>query len=104
VAIGIALDSAYSVEAGLLESHAFDEICRLFSDIGLSCTHELLGQSGTDGRLLVMTGLEEFRQHLGGQLTVTMLEALGSGVEVHEISETLLQRSVDRLLQWRDAA
>jgi 3-dehydroquinate synthase len=104
VAIGIALDSAYSVEAGLLESHAFDEICRLFSDIGLACTHELLGQSGTDGRLLVMTGLEEFRQHLGGQLTVTMLEALGAGVEVHEISETLLQRSVDRLLQWRDAA
>ena len=104
VAIGIALDSAYSVEAGLLGVEDFDTICGLFEELGLACTHELLSENGDDGRLLVQTGLEEFRQHLGGELTVTMLTALGTGVEIHEVCEHRLQRSVERLMQWRKAA
>jgi 3-dehydroquinate synthase len=104
VAIGIALDSAYSVEAGLLGVEDFNTICGLFEELGLACTHELLSENGDDGRLLVQTGLEEFRQHLGGELTVTMLTALGTGVEIHEVCEHRLQRSVERLMQWRKAA
>jgi len=104
VAIGIALDSAYSVEAEFLPAEDFDTICNLFEDLGLACTHDLLGQSGDDGRLLIQTGLEEFRQHLGGELTVTMLTSIGTGIEIHQISDHLLQRSVARLLQRRQAA
>ncbi len=104
VAIGIALDSCYSVEAGLLPEEALETICGLFDDVGLACTHDLLEASGVDGRLLIVAGLEEFRQHLGGELTVTMLRKLGEGVEVHEIDEGLLLRSIDRLMRRARAA
>jgi 3-dehydroquinate synthase len=104
VAIGIALDSAYSVESGLLASEDFDSICRLFDDLGLACTHELLGHSGPDGRLLIEVGLEEFRQHLGGELTVTMIEGVGLGVEINAVCNQQLQRSISRLMKWRRAA
>jgi hypothetical protein len=42
-------------------------------------------------------GLQEFQDHLGGQLTITLLEALGKGVEVHEINFDIVKRSVDYL-------
>ena len=31
----------------------------------------------------VLRGLEEFREHLGGDLTITLLKEIGVGVEVH---------------------
>ena len=104
VAIGIALDSSYSVEAGWLSATHFERICRLFFVLGFECAHPLLQEAGPDGRLLIQEGLEEFRQHLGGELTVTMLKDIGHGVEVNEVSDALLIRSVSRLFQWRHAA
>ncbi len=44
------------------------------------CTHDS-GQS-----LLLLDGLEEFREHLGGQLAITLLKGLGQGFEVHEMN------------------
>ncbi|MNW01508.1 3-dehydroquinate synthase [compost metagenome] len=38
----------------------------------------------------VLKGLAEFREHLGGKLTITLLTDLGTGKEVHEISPQLL--------------
>jgi 3-dehydroquinate synthase len=39
-------------------------------------------------------GLEEFRQHLGGQLTITLLEGIGRPIDVHEMSCSLVEESV----------
>jgi 3-dehydroquinate synthase len=50
--------------------------------------HELFA----DTRRL-LAGLEEFREHLGGQLTVTMLRAIGHGFEVHELDADLVRRA-----------
>ena len=36
VAIGIALDCAYSVESGLLDELALDTVCDLFETVGLA--------------------------------------------------------------------
>ncbi|MEE2789955.1 MAG: 3-dehydroquinate synthase [Myxococcota bacterium] len=104
VAIGMALDARYSVECGLLEDDDFQIICRLLATLGFDCTHELLGTNGPDGRLMVLSGLEEFRQHLGGELTVTLLTGLGEKIEVNEIDEALLIRSVDYLAMHVQAA
>jgi 3-dehydroquinate synthase len=38
-----------------------------------------------DHQPVVLKGLEEFREHLGGPLTLTLLKGIGQGVEVHEI-------------------
>ena len=45
----------------------------------------------------LFAGLEEFRQHLGGRLTVTMLEAVGQPIDVHEIDHELMKVAIDRV-------
>ena len=104
VAIGMALDSRYSVECGLLKEEDFQTILTLLFTLGFECTHDLLRTSGADGRLMVLAGLEEFRQHLGGELTVTLLTGLGEKVEVNDMDEELLIRSVDYLAMQARAA
>ncbi len=104
VAIGISLDSCYSVECGLLDESSLGTILELFAAVGLEQSHPLLNQASPQGRLLILEGLEEFRQHLGGELTVTMLQSVGRGVEVHEIDPELLVRSVGRLVRYVEAA
>ncbi|MCW5559333.1 MAG: 3-dehydroquinate synthase, partial [Verrucomicrobiae bacterium] len=49
------------------------------------------------GQLLVVNGLEEFREHLGGELTVTLPRELGRGEEVHEMDLPLVVRAIDEL-------
>ena len=85
VAIGIALDVIYSRELGLLDKKSCERILDLLERLGFKLfAHELLNDD-VKGNLLILNGLEEFREHLGGRLTVTLLEAIGCGVEVHEM-------------------
>ena len=41
-----------------------------------------------------MSGLADFQEHLGGELTITLLEAIGRGVEVHVMDHALIERSI----------
>jgi len=50
--------------------------------------------TGSDGTVAVMRGLRDFQEHLGGELTVTLLDGIGLGIEVHEIDEALMERSI----------
>ena len=52
---------------------------------------------GDGGRPAVLAGLEEFREHLGGRLTIMLLERIGSGFEVHELDEAVLLEASDLL-------
>ena len=45
----------------------------------------------------MLDGLAEFREHLGGELTVTLLAAIGHGVEVHEMREPWCVGALDEL-------
>jgi 3-dehydroquinate synthase len=38
----------------------------------------------------VLQGIRDFQEHLGGELTVTLLQDIGIGLEVHEIDEALM--------------
>jgi 3-dehydroquinate synthase len=95
VAIGIALDSRYCVEAGLLAESDAMSIVTLIEQLGLPIWDTALEQRGPYG-LEVLHGLEEFREHLGGELTVTLLEGIGRGREVHAMDLALVQSS----LRW----
>jgi 3-dehydroquinate synthase len=97
VAIGIALDSRYSVEIGLLDEGALDRICAVLQTLGLPIWDEALMRPDANGRLEVLRGLEEFREHLGGELSLTLLCAIGQGVEVHEVEGEALRRALDWL-------
>jgi 3-dehydroquinate synthase len=104
VAIGIALDSRYSYEVGSISEQDFLAIMKLLEGVGLPTQHPLLSATNSKGELLILEGLEEFRQHLGGQLTVTLLNALGQGYETHEMDPKIIQSSVRYLMQAELAA
>lgn len=95
VAIGIALDSVYSSLVGLLPQAASQRIIDTLQAVGLPVFHPLLEGDNTHHPLLA--GLEEFREHLGGRLTVMLLEAIGSGVEVHALTDTLILQAATTL-------
>ncbi|MCL6261373.1 3-dehydroquinate synthase [Aquiflexum sp. TKW24L] len=91
VAIGIALDSTYSYLNGMISQADLMRIINLIKTLGFEIYHpELSGQA-------LLKGLEEFREHLGGELTITLLESLGKGVEVHQMDNDLILKSIDHL-------
>jgi 3-dehydroquinate synthase len=85
VAIGIALDTIYSQKIGLLDGTSAERVLRLLEALGFELYANELFHSDSEGSLLVLAGLEEFREHLGGELTITLLKSIGQGVEVHEM-------------------
>ncbi len=97
VAIGIALDTRYSVLAGLLPEGDEERVIVLLESLGLRIWHPALESRDADGRLSILTGLEEFQEHLGGALTITLLTGLGQGHEVHEIDGKLVHQAMDWL-------
>lgn len=97
VAIGLALDVLYSVEVGLVPSALAERVLAVISGLGLATFHPALDQRDACGRRVVLDGLEEFREHLGGRLNVMMLGEIGRGVDVHELDVEALGRCIDRL-------
>lgn len=96
VALGIALDSRYSAATGLLSAAELARVLAVLDALGLPrWTSGLLEQIGGPSALLV--GLEEFREHLGGELTITLLEAIGHGVEVHAIDRVTMIACIELL-------
>ncbi|SDK99699.1 3-dehydroquinate synthase [Catalinimonas alkaloidigena] len=92
VAIGIALDTVYSHLKGMLTTAERDQVLQLLRTLGFTLYVPELGGDGDEWPLLA--GLQEFREHLGGELTIMLLEQLGKGVEVHEIDETLMKEAI----------
>ena len=96
VAIGMALDSIYSTLSGHLSAQKSERIIQLLLRLGLPITHSLAVADEENSSLLL--GLKEFREHLGGRLTIMLLQDIGSGTEVHEM-DTALIREAARTLQ-----
>jgi len=95
VAIGIALDTVYSVLIGMLPPSDAQRVLTVLQELGLPIFHPLLENTGEVHPLL--SGLEEFREHLGGRLTIMLLKAIGRGVEVHELNEAEVLRAAAAL-------
>ena len=94
VAIGIALDARYSVLAGLLAEGEDERIVVLLETLGLRIWHPALENTGPGGALSVLTGLQEFQEHLGGELTITLLGEIGTGVEIHKMDPDLVRQAI----------
>jgi 3-dehydroquinate synthase len=97
VAIGIALDTIYSHKIGLLDEASAERVLNLLEMLGFELYANELLHSDSEGSLLVLSGLEEFREHLGGDLTITLLKAIGKGIEVHEIRLPKVIESIHEL-------
>lgn len=103
VAIGIAIDARYAAERGWLDEAAVARICVLLERLGFNLWHVTVASRNGDQRRVVMDGLDEFREHLGGELTLTMLTAIGTSIDTSDIDTTLMARAID-WLEYRATA
>ncbi len=94
VAIGVALDARYSVLSGLLQQGEEERICALLEYLGFDLWHPALGKIGTNGEWAILDGLKDFQEHLGGELSVTLLAGIGVGIEVHEIDTDRMRQAI----------
>lgn len=97
VAIGVAIDTVYSVKAGLLAAASLPPVLDLLARLGLPLWDDALTLQRSDGSAVILDGLAEFREHLGGELTVTLLAGIGRGLQVGEISAGLVLESIEWL-------
>ncbi len=93
VSIGMALDACYAVAKGLLEPSARLRLLKLLKALGLPTFDPML-VAEAHGKSLILEGLREFREHLGGSLCVTLLTGIGSGIEVREMNPELIRSSL----------
>lgn len=96
VSIGIALDSLYAMLKGMITQTDLEAILKGLTDCGLPIFSPLL-QRSTRGKLDIFDGIEQFRQHLGGKLCITLPCPLGSKREVHTLDTKLLSNAIDLL-------
>jgi len=97
VAIGIALDVIYSREMRLLNSAAAARILNLLEKLGFKLFADELLNADNANLPAMLSGLEEFREHLGGELSITLLSEIGRGVEVHEMAPRVIATAVAEL-------
>jgi len=97
VAVGIALDCIYARRMEYLDPKSCDRIVKLLLSLGFSLWAGELLHEDDDGQLVVLEGLEEFREHLGGRLTITLLKAIGKGFEVNEMNVPRVLESIREL-------
>ena len=104
VAVGLALDTVYSRRKGFLDTESASRILGVLAGLGLKTYHPALDWTDSMGARRVLGGLDEFREHLGGELTVLLLEGIGKGIDVHEFDLELLNDSIEELRgMWDDA-
>jgi 3-dehydroquinate synthase len=97
VAVGMALDALYANASGLLSDADCQRLLQLLDNLGFNLCPPELSLRDTQGRSPILLGLEEFRQHLGGRLSIPMLCRLGQSVDVHHIDMPLMEQALSRL-------
>jgi 3-dehydroquinate synthase len=97
VAIGIALDVIYSRNLNFLDKKSCERILKLLQQLGFNLFADELLKADANEHLQILTGLEEFREHLGGELTITLLKKIGQGVEVHEMNLPKIVEAIQEL-------
>ena len=94
VSIGIAIDSFYASQIGLITSKECDVILKGLKKTGLPIWSDLLELTRPDGKLEILQGLDDFQEHLGGQLNVTMPNGIGRKIEIHEMDRAIVEQAI----------
>ena len=79
-----------------------NEVWGSLERIGFSLSSDFLTKTDESGALIILKGLEEFREHLGGELTITLVPEIGRKVEVHSMDEVEIEGAL-RDLEERTA-
>lgn len=85
VSIGVAVDIAYSHLKHGLPQDVVERTFAALAGLHLPLWHPALDEDA------IFDGLEEFRQHLGGELTITLIEDVGRPIDVHVIDNAAMR-------------
>ncbi len=96
VAIGMALDCTYSYLTGLLAEADWRQIIDTLKQLGFKLYAPELGRDleNTKSKNSIFGGLVEFREHLGGELAIMLLQEIGEGTEVNRVDIDLYQQAI----------
>ncbi len=94
VGMGLLIDTRYAVLSGLLQEEVYRTLRDVLAAFQLPFCAEPLDRRDGRGRRLVFAGLEEFREHLGGALHITLPTAIGQKVEVTGIDDRLMEQAI----------
>lgn len=101
VAIGLALDTTYSYLTGLLDNASWQRVLNMLTTLGFELYAPELSSyldEPSHPRSL-FKGLQEFQEHLGGELTIMLLQSIGQGLEVHEVDFDRYREAIARLAE-----
>ena len=82
---------------GMLAAGAEDRVYFLLENFGFKLWHPALRMLDAERNAAILQGLREFREHLSGEFTVTLLTGPGEGIEVHELDEAVMMAAIDWL-------
>ncbi len=97
VAMGVALDALIAAEMKLISSHTAEEILTTLKNCGFNLYHEKLAMRDEKGNLLIIKGLQEFQEHLGGELTLAMPVRIGKITNIHELPTAIVEQALSQL-------
>lgn len=103
VAIGVALDCCYAFRLGFVSEGERGTVLRGLHRAGLPVYSEWLETKTAEGTLSILRGLDDFQEHLGGQLTITLPDGLGQSKDVHEMDVTRIEQSIADLKACSEA-
>jgi 3-dehydroquinate synthase len=69
--------------------------------IGFRLWDDCLDLRDAHGRRSILAGLEQFREHLGGELTLAMPDGLGQRRDISSFDEILFERALKCLYRIR---
>ena len=102
--MGVALDTVYSWRSGRISEQDAHRVLDILLKLGLPLYDEAFELRTANGKREVIAGLEEFREHLGGELTVLLLRDIGKGEDVHQLDECLLDVCIEYNANYKSAS
>ncbi len=97
VAIGIALDSYYAWQTNHITETEFRKIITALINTGLPIWSSLLERKTSGNELEILSGLDDFQEHLGGELHVTIPAPIGNKIEINEMDKTIIKQAINDL-------
>ena len=92
VSIGIALDLFCAETLRLISNQEVVQVLTAMQNATLPIWSDLLKQESE-----LLNGLQEFQEHIGGELTLTMPHGLGKTIEINELKASTVSASLKKL-------
>ena len=99
VAFGVALDAMYAHLTGMLSARQLERILHLFRALRLPYLYRECAARDAQGEWALLAGLQEFREHLGGRLTISLIPTIGEQVDVHHVDACILEQAYTNLVE-----